>query len=206
MNPFIQTRVGVFAATANKGGPPLISERICAAVCSTLAKDPARSLDPDNWKKIVGAIPQQAHVNSNGGEVTLPWDSAPAALAGLLAPDPLVENAMTAFVSRLPPFPSLNALVIMLDENGWLQISLTAITIEPADAATFFTSSRRATWWRQKTMITYKRDTSRFDKLFGSEKLPSLTMSEPDEAPYYFALAPPKQKDTPLDDVNPKIP
>jgi hypothetical protein len=198
MNPFIQTRVGVFAAMGSKDGPPLICERICAAVCSRLAQDPAHSLDPDHWKKIVGAIPEQIPaIPAATGELTLSRDSAAAQLAkACVSPqfiaDSLVDlsSGMNSLISQLPPFPSLNALGVALDKNGMVQISLTTITVAPSDAAAFFKDSRSASYRREETLINYSKKDSpaKFEKLFGSAKLANLTMTVEGEAPYYFAV------------------
>jgi hypothetical protein len=200
MNPFIQTRVGVFAAMASKDGPPLICERICAAVCSKLAEDPARSLDPDNWKKIVGVIPQQIAATNNSGDLTLSRDSASAQLAELCVSPQFIADAlvdlssgMNALISQLPPFPSLNALGVALDKNGMVQISLTTITVAPPDAATFFKDSRSASYRRQESLVNYsKKDISaKFDQIFGSANLSNLRKTGEGEAPYYFAVTSP---------------
>lgn len=197
MNPFIQTRAGVFAAMASKLGPPLICERICAAVCWKLAQDPARSLDPDYWKEIVGAIPGQIAGADTSGEVTLLSGTASARLAKLcVSPqfisDSLVDlsSGMNSLISRLPPFPSLNALGIALDKNGMVQISLAAIKLAPPDAATFFKDSRSASYRREETLIDYSKMniSSKLDQLFGSAKLSNLTMTGGGEAPYYSAV------------------
>ena len=197
MNPFIQIRAGVFAAMASTHGAPLICERICAAVWSKLAEDPPRSLDPDYWKDVVGAIPGQIAAADTSGDLNLLSDTASAQLAQLCVSARFIANSrvdlssgMNSLISLLPPFPSLNALGIALDKNGMVQISLTTITVAPSDAATFFKGSRRVSFRRRETLIDYSKTSisSELDELFGPEKLSNLTMTEEGEAPYYSAV------------------
>ena len=143
MNPFIQTRAGVFAAMASKLGPPLICERICAAICSKLAQHPARSLDPDYWKEIVGLIPEQIAGADISGELTLLRDTASAQLAQLcvsprFAADSLVDlsSGMNSLISQLPSFPCLNALGDRAGQERHGADLADSDNARPSDAAT----------------------------------------------------------------------